>query len=73
MGNTIYITKEINKCCGNLLVSGSSTLLSSLNVSGTTTLNGITTCNSSLNVSGTTRLNGGLTCVSSFNFCYNTM
>ena len=51
----------------NLLVSGSSTLLSSLNVSGTTTLNGITTCRSSLNVSGTTTLNGAVTCVSSIN------
>ena len=51
----------------NLLVSGSSTLLSSLNVSGTTTLNGITTCRSSLNVSGTTTLNGAVTCVSSLN------
>ena len=43
----------------NLLVSSSSTFLSSLNVSGTTSLNNITTINSSLNVSGYTTLSGG--------------
>jgi len=43
----------------NLLVSSDSTFLSSLNVSGTTSLNNITTINSSLNVSGYTTLSGG--------------
>ena len=37
---------------GSLLVGGASTYVSSLNVSGNTTLNNATTCNSSLNVSG---------------------
>ncbi len=44
------------------MISGNTTLLSSLNVSGTTTFNNITTCISSLNVSGTTNLNNATSC-----------
>ena len=56
-------TSLLNKTnFSNLVVSGASTYLSSLNVSGNTTLNNSTTINSSLNVSGILTANGtGLT------------
>ena len=49
------------------------TCISSLNISGNTTLNNITTCGSSLNVSGNTTLNNITTCGSSLNVSGNTL
>ena len=56
----------------NLIISGSSTFLSSLNVSGFTTLNNMSTILSSLNVSGFTTFNNNSTVSSSLNVSGNT-
>jgi len=53
--STLLINNKTN--FSNLLCSGASTLLSSLNVSGYTTLNNNSTCLSSLNVSGLATMN----------------
>ncbi len=50
---------------------GNVSCMSSLNVSGSTTLNNATTINSSLNVSGNTTLNNATTITSSFNVSGN--
>ena len=54
------------------MISGAGTLLSSLNVSGYTSLNNDTTLLSSLYVSGKTILNNGVTLLSSLNVSGNT-
>ena len=57
----------------NILLYNSTTVLSSLNVSGITNLSNATTCLSSLNVSGNTTFQGASTCLSTFNISGTTI
>ena len=60
--NALYIDQY-----NNVVLDNPTTCLSTLNVSGITTMQGATTCLSSLNVSGITTMQGATTCLSTLN------